>query len=75
MSAFKETIKDRLDPETTGDTAKKIKKIAGVVFTVGSLVLAAPVSIPVSVTAWIGWVVMGSGIIAGRASLNKSKKK
>lgn len=69
---LKQEIKERLSPDTISDSWKKVKKVSGVVFIVSSLIGAAPVSFPVGVASWIGYVTLISGVIAGRAHLNKS---
>lgn len=74
IKSIKQETKDRLNPKTTGSKWKKVRNIAGVVSVVGSLVIAAPVALPATAAAWVTWITLASGIIAGRAHLDKSKK-
>jgi hypothetical protein len=72
---FKQVVSERLSSENIGDTWKKIRNVFGVVFIVSSLVGAAPISLPVGIATWIGYITLVSGVIAGRAQLDTSKKK
>ena len=69
-----QSLKDRLSNGTISDNWKKVRNVSGVVCLVATLVAQAPVAIPVSVLAWINYTAIVSGVIAGRAHLDKSKK-
>ena len=61
----------RLSGKTTPKGWKKIRNIAGIVATGSALIMAAPVSIPAGVAAWIGYLALVSGTIAGTSHLTK----
>jgi len=67
-------LKERFSSETISDNWKKVKKVSGAVFIVSSLITAAPITLPVTVAAWVGYLTLVSGLISGRAQMNKSKK-
>ena len=67
-------IKERLSNENITDTWKKVRNVSGVVCATGGLILAMPVTLPVIVTSWVGWITLASSVIAGRAHLNTGKK-
>ena len=77
IEASKKQTKERLDPATTGDSFKKLQKGALWVFFISSLISQLPVTWPivggVVVTEWIGWIVWGSGFLAGVAGFDRSK--
>ena len=66
-------IKDRLSSKTIHPTWKKVRNVAGVTFVIGSLITAAPIAIPASIASWIGYITLVSGVVSGRAQLNKKK--
>lgn len=74
MNKIVQSAKDRISPKTTGKKWKVVRNISGIISVVGGCVLIAPVSIPVATLSWITWITTVSGVIAGRAHLDKSKK-
>lgn len=65
---FKES---RLSGTTTPKGWKKVRNIFGIVATGCSLVLAAPISLPVTAISWITYLALVSGTIAGTSHLTK----
>jgi hypothetical protein len=74
-TTFWQKVKERISSSNISDTWKMVRNVSGVIFTIGSLTLALPVTLPVAVTSWISWTVLATGVIAGRAQLNTGKKK
>lgn len=74
---MKEELNKRLSSDTIGDGWKKVRNIAGVVYVVGSLVVTPlfPFALPATVVQIASWITLVSGVIAGRAQLDTSKKK
>jgi hypothetical protein len=64
-------IKDRLSNKTTPKGWKRVRNIAGIIATAGSLVLAAPVSLPAAAISWITYTILVTGTIAGTSHLTK----
>ena len=72
--ATKQEVADRLSFKTVSSKWKKIRNISGTISIAGGLIMAAPVSIPATVLSWISYITLASGVIAGRAHLDKSAK-
>ena len=70
----KKGLKERFSSDNISNGWKTVRNISATVFTISSLLAAAPVSLPVALSSWLGYIVLVSGTIAGRAQLNKSKK-
>lgn len=71
---FWDKVKERISSENITDTWKTVRNVSGVIFTVGSLTLALPVTFPAAIVSWVSWTVLATGVIAGRAQLNTGKK-
>ena len=69
-------IKERVDPKTTPKFWRKVRNVAGIVASVGGLIISpiAPFTLPATAISWVSYITMISGVIAGRAHLTKEKK-
>lgn len=70
----KKEIIQRIDPKTTSSTWKRVRNIAGIISLVGLGITSAPITLPAAAITWITWLTVFSGVVAGRAHLDKSKK-
>lgn len=73
----KESIKARLSVDTIGEKWRKIKDFSGVVWGISGTALAIMglfAGVPAIATTVVSGIVTVSGIVYGRARLNKSKK-
>jgi hypothetical protein len=61
----------RLSGKNTPKVWKRIRNIAAIVASIGGIALAAPVSIPAGIAAWISYIALVSGTIAGTSHLTK----
>lgn len=68
---IKEEIKSRISSKTIPSGWKKVRNVAGIIATVGTLALAAPVSIPAVISSWVTYIVLITGTIAGTSQLTK----
>ena len=66
-------IDERISSETISDTWKAVRNISGIAFIVLSITSAAPITIPIAIAAWVDWGILATGLISGRAQLNKGK--
>ena len=73
----KQSIKDRLSLDTIGEKWQKVKDFSGVVWGISGTALAIMglfAGVPAIATTIVSGIVTVSGVIYGRARLDKSKK-
>ena len=70
-------IKEILSSKNISKGWKITRNVTGIIFMVGTLLTSpvCPIILAPSITMWIGWVTLVSGVISGRAQLDTSKKK
>lgn len=61
----------RLSGKNTPKGWKRVRNIAAIIAAIGGVALAAPVSIPASIAAWVSYATLVSGTIAGTSHLTK----
>ena len=72
-----EFLKITLSSDSIGKTWKVIRNIFGCIFIVTSLLTSpvCPIVFAPNITLWLGWITLVSGVIAGKAQLDKSNIK
>lgn len=72
---IKKDTKDRLNFDTISPAWKKVFAISGVVFSIGSGILSAGLSIPANILLGIKITTVASGVLTAGSYLDKSKGK
>jgi hypothetical protein len=68
---IKEEIKTRISSKTIPTGWRRVRNVAGIIATAGTLALSAPVSIPETVSSWVTYIVLITGTITGTSQLTK----
>ncbi len=79
MDKVKEEIKDRVSNKTISDYWKRIKEISLVVSSLSGATIATLAALAITPPGWIASILaavsVSSAFLAGRAQIDKSKKK